>query len=62
VTKPPKSTPHSDVDGIYQDERSNIDTAVDVGEDSKDLKRAQEETVARPPHADDMDGLADRSR
>jgi hypothetical protein len=26
VTKPPKSTPHSDLDGVHEDERPNVQT------------------------------------
>jgi hypothetical protein len=62
VTKPPKSTPHSDIDGIHQDERRNVDTAVETGQDSADLERAGEESVGRPPHSDDGEGLDDRTR
>ena len=53
VTKPPKSTPHSDIDGVHKDERRNVDTAVDVGQDSSDVQRAAEESVGRPPRSED---------
>ena len=53
VTKPPKSTPHSDIDGVHEDERRNVDTAVQNGQDSGDVERAAEEAVGRPPHSDE---------
>ncbi|HEX8213969.1 MAG TPA: hypothetical protein VF582_00690 [Allosphingosinicella sp.] len=52
MTKPPKSTPHSDIDGVHQDERPNVATALDKGQGSRDLERAGEESVGRPPHSD----------
>jgi hypothetical protein len=53
VTKLPQSTPHSDIDGVHQDERPNVDTANEAGQDSGDLKRAHDQSQARPPYADD---------
>ena len=53
MAQPPKSTPHSDIDGVHQDERRNVDTANAAGQDSGDLKRAGEEDVARPEHIDE---------
>jgi hypothetical protein len=50
VSKPPKSGPHSDLDGIHQDEESNIETANEAGQDTADLERAARETVARPSY------------
>jgi len=52
VTKPPKSTPHSDIDGVHEDERRNVDTAIEQGQDNKDVERAAEESVGRPPYSD----------
>ena len=48
MTKPPKSTPHSDLDGVHRDEKPNVETADEVGEDAGDLARAREDG-ARPP-------------
>jgi len=62
VPKPPKSTPHSDLDGVHRDERRNVDSAIDAGQDSGDVARAKEEGVARPPLADDQPPREDRSR
>ena len=50
MSKPPKSGPHSDLDGIHEDEESNIETANEAGQDSADLERAARETIARPSY------------
>jgi hypothetical protein len=62
LSKPPKSTPHSDIDGIHEDERPNVDSAIDAGEDSSDLGLAHEETTGRPARTDDPSNREDRSR
>ena len=62
MTQPPKTTPHSDLSGVHRDEKPNIETALKAGQDSGDLKRASDETVARPPYSDDQDDPEDRSR
>ena len=61
VTKPPKSNPHSDMDGVHEDERPNIETANDVGQDNEDVELAAEETVGRPPYTPDQEGSDDRA-
>ena len=48
MSKPPKSGPHSDLDGIHEDEESNVESANEAGQDSADLERAARENVARP--------------
>lgn len=48
MAKPPKSTPHSDMDGVHQDEKSNVDTATEAGQSGASLARARKETKARP--------------
>lgn len=48
MTKPPKSTPHSDLDGIHQDEQPNVESAVEAGQDSGDLAHAREHSIGRP--------------
>jgi hypothetical protein len=53
LSKPPPSTPHSDIDGIHQDERRNTDVARELGDDAGDLKRARDESVARPETSDE---------
>jgi hypothetical protein len=57
VTKVPKSTPHSDLDGVHEDERRNTDSARDSGQDAGDLARAKEQSAGRPPYSDE-DGKA----
>jgi hypothetical protein len=53
VAKPPKSTPHSDIEGVHRDEKPNVVTAQETGEASADLRLAAEEDKARPPHSDE---------
>jgi hypothetical protein len=61
VSQPPKSTPHSDLDGVHRDERPNVETAVETGQDAGTVAREQEESVGRPDYSDE--GSADdRSR
>ena len=55
VTKPPKSTPHSDIEGVHKDERRNVDTALESSQDNSDVERAAEESVGRPPRSDEAD-------
>jgi hypothetical protein len=61
VSQPPKSTPHSDIDGVHRDERPNVESAIDAGEGTDDLARASDETVARPEYAEDVKNRDDRS-
>lgn len=60
MSKPPKSTPHSDLNGIHEDERRNVDAANEAGQGTADLKRAKEETIGRPPSQDDLESKDDR--
>jgi hypothetical protein len=53
MAKPPASTPHSDLDGVHEDERRNTDTAAKTGESSADLASAAAKTVARPRYSKD---------
>jgi hypothetical protein len=62
VSKPPKSTPHSDIEGVHRDEKPNVQTAIETGEGTEDLARASEETVARPEYSEDVKNKDDRSR
>ena len=50
MAKPPKSTPHSDIDGVHQDEKLNVKTAQETGETGDDLRLAADEATGRPPH------------
>jgi len=52
MPKPPTATPHSDIDGIHEDERRNVDTANEAGHDGADLAKAKREGIARPPSSD----------
>ncbi|HEY0626640.1 MAG TPA: hypothetical protein VGD10_07885 [Allosphingosinicella sp.] len=61
MSKPPKSTPHSDIDGVHQDEERNTDVAAKRGESAESLKRAEDENVARPKYSGDKGGRDDRT-
>lgn len=61
MTKPPKSTPHSDIDGVHRDEKPNVESAVEAGQGSEDLALAAKENAARPDYADDVKNRDDRS-
>lgn len=62
VPKPPKTTPHSDLDGVHEDERGNVETAAEAGQDSGDLETAKKEAKGRPPYSDDQGKGDDRTR
>ena len=62
MAKPPKTTPHSDIDGVHQDERLNVETANELGQDASDLARAKEQSTARPEYTDDKKSRDDRTR
>ncbi len=62
MTKPPKATPHSDIDGVHQDEVPNVERAAEIGDSAEQLARAERESVARPESHDDQPNLEDRSR
>jgi hypothetical protein len=61
MPKPPRSTPHSDLDGVHQDEKSNIDSANEAGEDAGNLALAREESAGKPDFAEDRPNRDDRS-
>ncbi|MGZ8285340.1 MAG: hypothetical protein ACXW27_08005 [Allosphingosinicella sp.] len=61
MSKPPKSTPHSDIDGVHRDEKPNVESAIEAGQGSEDLARAARENKARPDHSDDVKNRDDRS-
>ncbi|MEA3064418.1 MAG: hypothetical protein QOJ27_857 [Sphingomonadales bacterium] len=62
MSRPPQATPHSDIDGVHRDEKPNVESAVEAGQGTEDLARAQEETPARPDHATDVRNRDDRSQ
>ena len=53
MAKPPKSTPHSDIDGVHRDEKPNTVTAQETGETTADLKLASEQAKGRPRYSGD---------
>jgi hypothetical protein len=53
MPKPPRSTPHSDLDGVREDEGNRIAEAERAGQDAGDLDRARRDSAGRPPDADD---------
>ena len=61
MAKPPPATPHSDIDGVHQDEVRNTDVAADRGESAGSLERAKDEAVARPGYSDDAKNRDDRT-
>jgi hypothetical protein len=52
VTKPPRTPPSSDIDGVAEDEVRNSEAAAALGQGTADLARAKEEGIARPDYAD----------
>jgi hypothetical protein len=62
MPKPPKSTPHSDLDGVHENERRNTDVAAELGQGAEDLKRAQDGNAARPDYTEDKKNKDDRTR
>jgi len=60
VAKPPPSTPHSDIDGVHQDEKKNTDTAQETGETAANLELARAEAKGKPPYTEEQS--ADRAR
>ena len=62
MKKPPKTPPHSDLDGVAEDERDNVDAAIKLGQDSGDLARAKDKSVGRPRPAEGEESRDDRTR
>lgn len=61
MAKPPKATPHSDIDGVHQEEVENTEVAADLGQSAGALKRAKQGSIARPEYKDDEPGREDRT-
>ncbi len=61
MPKPPKTPPHSDIDGINEDEVRSTDAAIAAGQDTEDLARARREAAARPDFSGDRRNRDDRS-
>ena len=53
MSKVPKSTPHSDLDGVRQDQRPIIETARESDTDAGDVERARKDSAGRPPYSGD---------
>jgi hypothetical protein len=62
MSRPPQSTPHSDIDGVHRDEKPNVETAVATGQGTETLARARDEAAAKPDYADDVENRDDRSQ
>ena len=62
MAQPPSSTPHSDIDGVHRDEKRNIDSANEAGQDSGTVAAAKKQGIARPESQDDQPTVEDRSR
>lgn len=62
MAKPPASTPHSDIDGVHRDERPNVETAIETGQDAGTVDKRQRQSVGRPDYTDDGPKTEDRSR
>jgi hypothetical protein len=53
VPKPPQATPHSDLDGVREDQKSNVERANEAGQDTSDLQKAHEGSKGRPDYGED---------
>ncbi len=62
MPRPPRTPPHSDTDGVREDEVRNVDAALAAGQSTEALARAHSEAAARPEHSKDDDNADDRSR
>jgi len=62
MAKPPKTPPASDIEGVRQDEVSNVDAAIAADQDAGDLERARRQSAGRPRRNGDEDKSDDRSR
>jgi len=48
MAKPPPSTPHSDIDGVHQDEKRNTDVAHGLGQHAGTVAAAKKRNAGRP--------------
>ncbi len=53
MSKPPKTPPHSDLDGVAEDERDNVEAAIESGQGSGDLAKAKDKSVGRPRYTEE---------
>jgi len=61
MPKPPRTPPHSDLDGVDEDAMRNTDAALASGQDAANLDLARKEAAAKPGHSRES-GADDRSR
>lgn len=61
MSKPPKATPHSDIDGVHQEEERNTKVAADLGQSGAALEQAKDLAVARPEHSEDQPNRDNRT-
>ena len=61
MTKPPKSPPSSDIDGVDEDAVRNTDAAIAAGQTTEDLARAREQAAGKPEYSNELDSRDDRS-
>ncbi len=62
MPKPPKSTAHSDLDGVREDQVDQTGAAGASGEGAAGLDRAGKGSKGRPDYRDDVPNRDDRSR
>ena len=62
MSKPPESTPHSDLDGVHRDEKPNVESAIEAGQGAENLALARDEAAAKPDYAEDVKNRDDRSK
>ena len=48
MSKPPKTPPNSDIDGVREDQHDIIDSANRAGQDAGDLDKAKRKSIGRP--------------
>lgn len=56
MTKPPRTPPHSDIDGVDEDRKSIQHPDNQKGDPGAKLKRAEDESIARPERNDPRSG------
>jgi hypothetical protein len=61
MAQPPKATPHSDIDGVHQDEVRNTDVAASLGESAGTVDAAKQGAIARPVPQEDQKNRDDRT-
>jgi hypothetical protein len=56
MSKPPPSGPHSDIDGVHQDELPNHEATIEAGQDPANLGLARGYGKGYPNDVDEEDG------